>query len=121
MAVKFMIGDSVQCLTAVITDAKTRLSTDSEIGLTAMFPQLWDTPMLGFLGVAAAADTVAYTTIVTDVVSKKTCVYFDGTYAYTVYEPNDEFLNAIQAFQVGGVLYASSYERGYEEFQQPEE
>lgn len=123
MNVKFKITDSVQCLDAAIKDVATRLNgrSQNDIGLSAMFPQLWDTPMLGFLGVAAAQDTVAYTVVLSDV-EKHTCyVYFDGTYAYTVHEPNSEFINALLSFQLGGVLYASSYEKAYEEYQQPED
>jgi hypothetical protein len=37
-----------------------------QVGLSIMFIQEWDTPALGFLGVAAAEDTVAYTIIFTD-------------------------------------------------------
>lgn len=83
-----------------------------QVGLSIMFIQEWDTPALGFLGVAAAEDTVAYTTIFTDLdPNSTTCyVYFDGRYAYTVYQPNQQFVDDVAKYKVGSVLYRSDYE-----------
>lgn len=83
-----------------------------EVGIVSMFPQVWDTPALGFLGVAAAKDTLAYTVVFTDLAPESTTcfVYFDGRYAYTVHNPNDKFGMDVVAHNVGSILYRSDYE-----------
>lgn len=103
------IKNPVEILQKAVDDAKTRTT---EVALIGMFAQVWDTPALGFLGVAAAEDTLAYTTILTSLAPEsKTCyVYFDGRYAYTVHNPNQKFSDAIAAGELGSVLYRSDYE-----------
>ena len=99
----------VDVLNKAFTDALTR---STSVGVVSMFLQVWDTPALGFLGVAAAEDTAAYTVVLTDLdPNSKTCyVYFDGRYAYTVYDPNEQFANALAQFNLGSILYRSDYE-----------
>lgn len=103
------INNPVEILQKAFDDAKTR---SAEVALVGMFVQVWDTPALGFLGVAAAEDTLAYTTILTDLTPEsKTChVYFDGRFAYTVHNPNEKFAEAIVSNQLGSVLFRSDYE-----------
>lgn len=110
----FSLSQSAECLKKCVEDVKTK---NDNVGLAVMFPQLWDTPALGFLGVAAARDTVAFTTIFTslDPESKTSYVYFDGRFAYVVHNPNEKFLAEVSAHQVGSVLFQSDYETSLEE------
>lgn len=118
MTVKFSVTQPAECLQAAQDDVKTR---SSNVALTGMFIQEWDTPALGFLGVAAAKTVHAYTTVFTELEKDKfkSYVYFDGRFAYAVNSPNVTFSEDVINHNIKSFLYASDYETQVEE--QPEE
>ena len=107
---QFAMDQSVQVLQTCLNHASREIEGNKVLFVEAMFPQLWDTAMLGFLGVAKAEDTLAYTVIIGDYVSKVYKVYFDGRFAYDVHNPNQNFCNAIASRTLGNQLFASEYE-----------
>lgn len=120
MTVKFSVTQPAECLQAAQDDVKTR---SSNVALTGMFIQEWDTPALGFLGVAAAKTVHAYTTVFTELDQNKfkSYVYFDGRFAYTVNSPNELFSRDVIEQDVKSFLYASDYETQVEAEEQPED
>jgi hypothetical protein len=60
-----------------------------EIHVVGFFPQMWGSTALGFPGIGGAAMTDAYTVVLK--CGKQYAVYFGGTYAYCVTEPNEKF------------------------------
>lgn len=107
---QFAMDQSVKMLQTCLDHAASQIEGKKMLFVEAVFPQLWDTGMLGFLGVAKAEDTLAYTTIIGDYVSKVYLVYFDGRYAYTVHTPNEKFSAAVASRTMGNQLFATDYE-----------
>lgn len=109
MTVKFSVTQPAECLQVAQDDVKTR---SSNVALTGMFIQEWDTPALGFLGVAAAKTVHAYTTVFTELDANKfkSYVYFDGRFAYAVNSPNEMFSKDVIEQNVKSFLYATDYE-----------
>jgi hypothetical protein len=120
MTVKFSVTQPAECLQAAQDDVKTR---SSNVALTGMFIQEWDTPALGFLGVAAAKIVHAYTTVFTELEQDKfkSYVYFDGRFAYAVNSPNEAFSKDVVEQNVKSFLYASDYETQIESEEQSED
>jgi hypothetical protein len=118
MTTKFSLTDPAGCLIQAQADVITK---SPNVALCAMFIQEWDTPALGFLGVAAAQTVHAYTIVFTelDPSSSKSYVYFDGRYAYTVHNPNMQFGQDVENQCVGSMLYASDYE--FQEESEPQD
>lgn len=107
---QFQMDQSVKMLQTCLDHASNEIEGKKILFVEAMFPQLWDTAMLGFLGVAKAEDTLAYTVVLGDYVSKVYKVYFDGRFAYTVHSPNEKFAEAVANRGLGGQLFATDYE-----------
>ena len=74
------------------------------------FPQIWGSTALGFGGVGGDAMTTKYTTVIEDVVTGVMFVYFDITYAYTVYEPTAQFFNDLYNQNLASVIESGKYE-----------
>lgn len=74
------------------------------------FPQIWGNTTLGFGGVGGDAMTTAYTTVLEDIVTGVVFVYFDITYAYTIYKPNSRFFNALHNKKLASVIESGRYE-----------
>ncbi len=63
--------------------SKVRRPDVSEVQVTAMFPQVWGSTALGFVGMGGAAMTPAYTVVVTGP-ARTLAVYWAGRHAYTL-------------------------------------
>lgn len=66
------------------------------------FPQTWGSTALGFGGIAGAALTTAYTTVIIDPY-KNGAVFFNGKYAYTIIGYNESFEKDCHAQQMASV------------------
>src|ERR1700744_4826272 len=66
----------------------------SEIEVFAMFKQMWSSTALGFGGIGGSAMTAAYT-IVLDGGNRDFYIYFGGSYAGLILNPNDKFIEDI--------------------------
>ena len=81
----------------------------SDLSLVAMYNQLHETPALGFLGVAACKETVAYTTVFSVTTSDEYFVCFDGRFCYKVVNPNEEFFKDVTNGTLVNIIESSKY------------
>ena len=99
-----------ECLEKINSDLPKRTNAPLFV---AMFSQVWETPMLGFYGIGSMQETIAYTTVIADMSTTNDkppmLVYFDGMYAYTVYNPNDKFTQDLKDFNLQSILYSDEY------------
>jgi len=85
--------------------------TDYDLYVHLMFPQTWGSTALGFGGMGGAAITSAYTIIISSNLSpNRYAVYFNGRYAYTLDNPNDNFFNDIKRSVIAAVVDKGRYE-----------
>lgn len=94
------------------TILRQRKHRPEDIEVEAMFSQTWGSTALGFGGIGGAAMTSAYVTVLNSRLTGEYCVYFAGSFAYKITQPNVVFFNDIQAHNMSPVKIAKGkYER----------
>ncbi len=73
-----------------VNDSISKIKEKDGILNVFVFVQTWGSTCLGFSGIGGAAMTDAWTHVV-QTYSGKFHVFFDGTYAYSVETPTEEF------------------------------
>jgi len=95
----------------IVMVTKTRLHTERDITVQAMFPQTWGSTALGFGGIGGQAMTPAYTVVIESPYAGY-LVYFGGRIAYNITRANEQFFKDIADYTMHEVNGAKKrYER----------